>query len=225
MDQPVIGISGRCRSASDRMSHKAADAPVAEPDVLNWKSQAMALDDVAIRAVPDGHMSAETAAQVDAIFFEASERRDHVSPEAQSAFRERWLGRYLRGGSDVVLIAEDRAGTVAGYLVGALENPAEQDRFADIDYFRGEFRALCGRYPAHLHVNLAPAFRSLGIGARLIAAFTARAAEAGAPGVHVVTARDARNVRFYARCGLAELGAAIWNGRHIVFLGKPLGLR
>jgi hypothetical protein len=32
----------------------------------------MALDDIAIRALPDGRMSAETAAQVDAIFFDAS---------------------------------------------------------------------------------------------------------------------------------------------------------
>ena len=185
----------------------------------------MPLDDIAIRALPDGRMSPEVAAQVDAIFFEASGRRGFASPEERAAFRERWLGRYLRGGSDVVLVAEDRAGTVAGYLVGAVEDPAEQDRFVDIGYFRVEFRALCRRYPAHLHINLAPAFRSRGVGARLIAAFAARAAAAGAPGMHVVTAGDARNVRFYARCGLAELGAAPWNGRHVVFLGKPLDLQ
>jgi GNAT superfamily N-acetyltransferase len=182
-------------------------------------------DDIAIRALPDGRMPPEVAAQVDAIFFEASGRRGFASPEERAAFRERWLGRYLRGGSDVVLVAEDRAGTVAGYLVGAVDDPAEQDRFVDIGYFRTEFRALCRRYPAHLHINLAPAFRSRGVGARLIAAFAARAAAAGAPGMHVVTAKDARNVRFYARCGLAELGTALWNGRHVVLLGKPLDLQ
>jgi len=182
-------------------------------------------DDIALRALPDGRMAPEVAAQVDAIFFGASMRRDFVSPAERAAFRERWLGRYLRGGSDVVLVAEDRAGTVAGYLVGAVEDPAEQDRFSDIGYFRAEFRALCRRYPAHVHINLAPAFRNRGIGGRLIAAFAMRAAAAGAPGMHVVTARDARNVRFYARCGLAELGTAPWNGRQVVFLGKPLGLQ
>jgi GNAT superfamily N-acetyltransferase len=106
-----------------------------------------------------------------------------------------------------------------------LEDPAGQERFGDIGYFRGEFRTLCRRYPAHLHINLAPAFRNRGIGARLIAAFADRAAAAGAPGMHVVTARDARNVRFYARCGFAELGTACWNGREVAFLGKPLGLQ
>jgi GNAT superfamily N-acetyltransferase len=122
-----------------------------------------------------------------------------------------------------LLVAQDPSGVVAGYLVGALEDPAEQERFADIGYFRGPFRALCRRYPAHLHINLAPAFRSRGIGARLIAAFADAAADAGARGMHVVTARDARNVRFYARCGLAELAATPWNDRQLVFLAKRLG--
>jgi GNAT superfamily N-acetyltransferase len=78
---------------------------------------------------------------------------------------------------------------------------------------------------AHLHVNLAPAFRNRGLGARLIEAFAARAAAAGAQGVHVVTARSARNVRFYLRCGFAELGASPWNGREAVFLARALGER
>jgi GNAT superfamily N-acetyltransferase len=181
-------------------------------------------DDILIRALPASCIPSETQAQVDAIFFEAS-GRIFASPKERAAFRERWLGRYLLGGSDVVLVAEDRNGAVAGYLVGALEDPATQDRFADIGYFRGAFRALCRRYPAHLHVNLAPAYRSRGIGARLIAGFATRTAEAGVPGVHVVTARDARNVRFYARCGFVELAAAPWNDRQVVFLGKPLDLQ
>jgi GNAT superfamily N-acetyltransferase len=168
-------------------------------------------------------MPANVAAQVDAIFFEASGRTGFASAHERDVFHERWLGRYLNGGTDVVLVAQDAAGTIAGYLVGALHDPAEQDRFADIAYFRGAFRELCRRYPAHLHINLAPRFRNRGIGARLIAAFAAEAAAAGAPGLHVVTAKDARNVRFYARCGLAEVGATAWNGRDVVFLAKAVG--
>ena len=185
----------------------------------------MPRDHVTIRALPDGRMSPEVAAQVDAIFFEASGRRSFASQDERAAFRERWLGRYLRGGCDIVLVAESGQNMVAGYLVGAVHDPAEQDRFADIGYFRTEFRALCRRYPAHLHINLAPAFRNRGIGARLIDAFAVRAAETGAPGMHVVTARGARNVRFYARCGLTELGAAPWNGGQVAFLAKSLGLQ
>jgi GNAT superfamily N-acetyltransferase len=159
--------------------------------------------------------------QVEAIFFEASGRAFAPGPDRE-AFRERWLGRYLTGGTDAVLLALD-GGTVAGYLVGAVDDPAEQERFADIGYFRAEFRPLCRTFPAHLHINLAPAFRSMGLGALLIEAFAAYAAAAGAPGMHVVTAEGARNVRFYARCGFVERGATLWNGRRVVFLGKALG--
>jgi GNAT superfamily N-acetyltransferase len=180
-------------------------------------------EDIAIRRIDAAAMPRAVATQIDAIFFEASGRTIFASPEERAAFRERWLGRYLKGGSDMVLVAQDATGTVAGYLVGALRDPAEQSRFADIGYFRGVFRELCRRYPAHLHINLAPASRNRGIGARLITAFEAYAAGAGAPGLHVVTAKAARNVRFYARCGLAEAGATCWNRRSVVFLAKPLG--
>jgi GNAT superfamily N-acetyltransferase len=184
----------------------------------------MAAEDIAIRELDGRRIPPGLAPQIDTIFFEASSRTSFASPGERAAFRERWLGRYLDGDTDVVLIAQDREGAVAGYLVGALDDPAGQDRFADIGYFRVAFRDLCRRYPAHLHINLAPTFRSRGIGALLIEAFAARAAVAGAPGMHVVTARGLRNVRFYTRCGFTEVGATAWNGRDVVFLGKRLGV-
>ena len=178
-------------------------------------------DDVRIVAVPHSGLTPGLLAQIDAIFFEASGRSSAAAAERE-AFRERWLGRYLEGGTDILLVALDATGAVAGYLVGALQDPAEQVRFADIDYFRGPFRELCRRYPAHLHVNLAPRARNRGLGARLIEAFAAHAAAAGAPGVHVVTARSARNVAFYLRCGFAEQGSTRWRGRDLVALAKAL---
>ncbi len=159
--------------------------------------------------------------QVEAIFFEASGRTFVPGPE-RDAFRERWLGRYLDSGSDEVFLAFAGEQTVAGYAVGDLEDPSTQPRFDDIGYFRTEFAQLCRQYPAHLHINLAPAFRSQGIGAKLIEAFAERARAAGAPGLHVVTGEGMRNVRFYARCGFAERGRATWNGRPIVLLGRDL---
>ena len=180
---------------------------------------------ITIRQLPGPALSEPLLAQVDAIFFEASGRTFVPGPE-RDAFRERWLGRYLRGGTDVVLLALSgpgaMGGTVAGYLVGAIESPAEQERFADISYFRDDFADLVRRFPAHLHINLAPAFRSRGIGARLVEAFARRAADSGAGGVHVVTGVGLRNVGFYERCGFFPRATAIWNGRSIVFLGRDL---
>ena len=160
-------------------------------------------------------------AQVDAIFWETTSRVPPPGPE-RDAFRERWLGRYLGGGSDVVLLATTRENQVVGYLVGALDNPALQERFVDISYFRTAFADLCRRFPAHLHVNLTAAHRGLGIGAQLIEAFAAAAAQAGAPGMHVVTGRGMRNVRFYERCGFTERGFVERNGGQGVFLARSL---
>jgi GNAT superfamily N-acetyltransferase len=163
----------------------------------------------------------ELVAQVEAIFWQTSARTFAPGPE-RDAFRERWLGRYMRGGSDVVLLALADADTVAGYLVGALHDPAEQPRFADIGYFRTDFAALTKRFPAHLHINLAADFRGRGIGAALIEAFAARAKRADAPGMHAVTGKGMRNVGFYTRCGFTERAAALWNGSQIVFLAREL---
>ena len=163
----------------------------------------------------------ELVAQVEAIFWQTSARTFAPGSE-RDAFRERWLGRYMQGGSDVVLLALVGEDTVAGYLVGALENPAEQPRFADIGYFRTDFAALTLRFPAHLHINLAADFRSQGIGVRLIEAFAGHALRAGASGMHAVTGKGMRNVGFYTRCGFVERATALWNGREIVFLGREL---
>jgi GNAT superfamily N-acetyltransferase len=160
-------------------------------------------------------------AQIDAIFLQTSAKPPLAGPERQ-VFHERWLGRYLRGGTDVLLLALAGEDTVAGYLVGALEDPAAKARFADIGYFRTDFAHLTPLFPAHLHINLDQRFRGQGIGARLVETFAATAHRAGAPGVHAVTGRGMRNVRFYERCGFLERGSALWNGSEIVFLGRQL---
>ena len=166
---------------------------------------------------------AKLLTQMETIFWSTSARVFTPGRERE-AFRERWLGRYLHGGSDVVLLAIAGEDEVAGYLVGAVENPAEQDRFADISYFRTDFTNLARRFPAHLHINLAAGFRSRGIGARLIEAFADHALQVGAAGIHAVTGKGMRNVGFYTRCGFVECGVAVWNGREIVFLGREVKL-
>ena len=178
---------------------------------------------LSIREVQPGDLAPRQGQDLDSIFFEAS-GRTFASEHDQVDFHERWLGRYLKGGTDVVIVAQDGP-ALLGYLVGALTDPAEQPRFSDLSYFNGEFRDLCDAYPAHLHMNVAATARGRGIGALLIEAFALRAEGAGAPGMHVVTGRDARNVSFYTRSGFTILRTAFWNGRQIAFLGRPLAPR
>jgi GNAT superfamily N-acetyltransferase len=177
--------------------------------------------DITVQKTHADRLSSALVEQINTIFFEASSRTFPPGPE-RDAFRERWLGRYLKGGSDALFLALQGEDTVAGYLVGAVENPALQERFADIGYFRSEFTELCRHFPAHLHINLSPAFRSRGIGARLIEAFADYAAGQGAAGMHIVTGQGMRNVRFYERRGFEERGRAPWKGGEVVFLARSL---
>ncbi len=148
------------------------------------------------------------ATGIDEIFFDASATRSFSSEAARTAFRERWLGRYLEHFPEwfyVVTSADTESGPrFLGYLAGCLDDPARCELFADIGYFQ-DLRAMTARFPAHLHINLAEDARSQGIGAALIQRFCDDAGAAGSSGVHVVTSAQSRNVAFYNRCGFNEV--------------------
>ena len=156
---------------------------------------------------------------IDEIFFESSATRSFADDATRAAFRERWLGRYLAQDPQWTYVAVASDGALAGYLVGAVDDPGTAPRFADIG-FANTFAPQTAIYPAHLHVNLAPQFRNRGIGGALIAAFAADAARAGAPGMHVVTGAASRNVGFYAKNGFREVARAAFNGHEVVMLAR-----
>ncbi len=158
---------------------------------------------------------------IDAIFHETSGTKSFPSEADRAVFRERWLGRFLAHDPSWVYVALMPGGALAGYLAGCLDDPAMTARFADLPYFQA-FSTFTRDYPAHLHINLTAGCRGRGIGSALIEAFAQDAARAGAPGVHVVTGKDMRNVGFYTRNGFREIGATMWNGREIVCLGRRL---
>jgi GNAT superfamily N-acetyltransferase len=167
---------------------------------------------VAIRRWAEVVVSDHLNEQLDSIFFEASGTKTFADDAARAAFRERWFGRYLAHHPQWAYVAITPDGTLAGYLVGALD---EESGFED-------FASVAAEFPAHLHVNLAPQFRSRGIGADLIEAFAADASCAGAKGMHVVTSADARNVRFYERVGFQPRASTLVNDHELVFLGRRL---
>lgn len=75
---------------------------------------------------------------------------------------------------------------------------------------RGEFPpADVGRFPAHLHINLADGFRGLGLGRRLMEAYLAQLKKLGIAGVHLHTTSLNE-----AACRLYEAsGFRIWAAR------------
>lgn len=158
---------------------------------------------------------------LDDVFFQSSNTKSFASEESRRAFRDRWLGRYLTHDPRWAYVALTPDGRVAGYLVGSLDDPALTPRFADIAYFP-RFSTLTARFPAHLHVNLGDVFRGSGVGSALVQRFCSEAAAAGAGGVHVVTSRGARNVRFYERNGFFEAGHDGEGAKEVVFLARTL---
>jgi GNAT superfamily N-acetyltransferase len=164
----------------------------------------------------------ETLADVERIFFASSRRQTFADEEERSAFREQWLGRYLLHDRQHAFVARADDGSIAGYLIGSLDDPALALRFADMGFF-AELADLTARYPAHLHINLDAAWRSQGIGAQLVEHFAQHAAPHGALGMHIVTGADARNVGFYRRSGFEPLRELDWKGSALLFMGRSLG--
>jgi GNAT superfamily N-acetyltransferase len=156
---------------------------------------------------------------LDRIFFTSSATQQFSGPAERAAFRERWLGRYLRVDPGHAFVAIDGGDRIVGYVIGCIDDIARLARFADLASAR-QFSGASARYPAHLHINVDEGARSLGIGARLIEAFAAHCVAHGAPGMHVVTGASSRNVRFYARCGFAEVARIGSGGGDKVFLAR-----
>ena len=173
----------------------------------------------------DNASNACLLADLDCIFFEASMTKTFASLEVRAAFRERWLGRYLTREPHLAFLAfvgsSPGPASLAGYVVGALEDPAQGDRYADIGYFPS-LAELTQRFPAHLHINLAPHARGHGLGGVLIERFVAEARASRSPGVHVVTGAASRNTSFYKRNGFTYEHRFTWGGRENVFLGRTL---
>jgi GNAT superfamily N-acetyltransferase len=176
---------------------------------------------VSISRVGESGISHALLCDLDDIFFSASGTQSFASEAAKAAFRERWFGSYLSLNKGETFIAVSADGRGVGYLVGALDDPAQDPRHAELGYFKS-FAAWTARYPAHLHINIATQYRSSGIGARLVDAFVGHARSRCIPGVHVVTGEGMRNVGFYSRLGFAPLAKAPWNGRTVVMLGRHI---
>jgi GNAT superfamily N-acetyltransferase len=163
----------------------------------------------------------EMTRAVDDIFSQSSNTQSFADDATRVQFHERWLGRYVAHYSRWAYVALDGDERVAGYLVGCLDDPVQTARFSDIALY-AIFANLTRRFPAHLHVNLAPEFRGIGVGTQLVARFCGDALKAGAPGVHVITSRGSRNTGFYARNGFIEHGTTGKSPSDAVFLARTL---
>jgi ribosomal protein S18 acetylase RimI-like enzyme len=135
-------------------------------------------------------------------------------------------------------VAQDAAG-VAGYVLGALDTRAFEDRLerdwwpalrarypasklagtlseperVTLQDIHQPFRAdpaLVTRYPSHLHIDLLPRLQGQGFGRRLIETLLAALRAHGSRGVHLHVGRaNQRAAGFYRHIGLTELPHAV----------------
>lgn len=157
---------------------------------------------------------------IDRIFFDSSLRRAFDSDGDRTAFRDLWMGQYLRKFPDLFFVARFDTRAV-GYLAGYFPSPDRPMNFSG-QHHMSIFEDLLERYPAHLHINLAEEARSRGIGIRLIDAFVAQCCAASLTGVHIVTGKGSRNNTFYRRAGFVDEVPRSSAGTDLLFMGRPL---
>lgn len=159
--------------------------------------------------------------QIEAIFFDSAATQGFASEAQRAAYRDLWLGRYVRHCPRQFLIARGPGGEVAGYLAGALFS--DREPLPGPDYYAIFPAALIDAYPAHLHVNVRQDCRSQNLGSALIDAFREICREHDLGGFHAVTATNSRAAAFFTRGGLNERATANWRGRLLVLLAENVG--
>jgi len=159
--------------------------------------------------------------QIEAIFFDSAATRSFASEAERAAYRDLWLGRYIRHCPEELLVATNPHGEVVGYLAGALMS--NRGPLPGPDYYAGFPAALIEAHPAHLHVNVRHDCQGRNVGSALIEAFRAICRERDVGGLHAVTAAGSQAAAFFARCGFDERATTEWRGRRLAFLATPLG--
>ena len=138
-----------------------------------------------------------------------------------AAFIAHWTDYYRYQEANLIYVARTMENRLAGYLMGCSDSRAAASCLAHHAGF-ALFADLHAAYPAHLHINCRPEYRCQGIGGRLIQAFAEDLRDRSVGGVHVVTAKAARNVRFYQRNGFQYAAERTYQDRRLLFLGRHL---
>ena len=129
---------------------------------------------------------------------------------------------YLEREPENCFVAVDENENVIGYTYGAADYDNYQNNFgdyiravADIENRKFLNDALTEMYdhaiykdefPAHLHIDILPAYQSKGIGSRLIKAFCDNLKEQGVKGVMLIVGTENEGARrFYERNGFTLL--------------------
>jgi GNAT superfamily N-acetyltransferase len=136
--------------------------------------------------------------QIDAIFFEATSKKEFKDQKDKEAFNWKYLGFYLAHYPEYAWLAvKDQR--VLGYIVGM---PFTQDpSLYQIQPHLVPFADLFKTYPGHLHINCHESSRGLGIGKKLVSKLMDQLKHEGVKGLHIMTGANSDNRCFYTKLG------------------------
>ncbi|MET9394513.1 GNAT family N-acetyltransferase [Streptomyces sp. NPDC006624] len=189
-----------------------------------------ALDDICVRTAHRGQDSRPHYA--DPGVFPAAFAAPYVHLEPELAFvlddgRGRAVG-YVLGTADTPRFAEAFRAVWLPLVAGRYPAPPGPPRTADEEIahllHHPERMVLpeLAAYPAHLHIDLLPAWQGRGFGRRLMRTFLAALQDKGVPAVHLAMATENTPARaFYDRMGFHELSVA--DPGAVTFLGRTTG--
>jgi ribosomal protein S18 acetylase RimI-like enzyme len=155
-----------------------------------------------------------------------------------------YAGPYLYLEPDLAFVLDD-GGRAVGYVIGTADTvpfvaryrqewlPLVADRYqeppeapttgyeAHVAWLFHPERMLVdelGAYPAHLHIDLLPAYQRAGHGRRLVATFVDEVGRAGAPAVYLAVAKANTGAQeFYRRVGFELLDVGDQDGSALFF--------
>jgi hypothetical protein len=159
------------------------------------------------------------------IFFETANTKSFGSAQEKHSFFMRWFGHYAEMQPEGFLFALTPDGGVSGYAAGCVDSFSASSKaiIGDISYFTPAFCAALAAYPSHFHINVKRGLQGKGVGRLLTGQFLQICADAGSPGVHVVTGASSPAVKFYEACNFKCLSPRGWIGPEHAILVRAIG--
>lgn len=139
----------------------------------------------------------------------------------RQAFLNRWLFQYIDQFPSYTFVATEDSNFL-GYITAC---PNTSEYFDKLDQKGLDlWSSYYTLYPAHLHINCSSAARGKGVGSRLLAALEIKLRQDHVPGLHLITAKGARNVGFYEKNQYETLCENKLGETSLLFMGKRLAL-
>lgn len=158
--------------------------------------------------------------ELEEIFFVTSSIQEFSSSESKAKFKYKYFGFYQEKYLDYFL-ALKKDDQYLGYVCGA-PSTQEDPVFLESHLYYSVFKDELKKFPAHLHINIHSELRGQGAGALLINEFIQTLKLDRVKALHIITSPEARNRRFYNRCGFDFEQEAMYQGTPLLFMGKVI---